>query len=43
MAQFKTMLNFASKWWYDNVSHRYDPAKHYLRGRLSNWYKEEQK
>jgi len=34
MAQFKTMLNSFSRWWYDNVSNRYEPSKHYFRGRL---------
>mgnify|MGYP003132352747 CR=1 FL=1 len=41
MAQVRTMLHAAFMWWYCNVSHRYDPAKHYLRGRVSNWHKEQ--
>ena len=41
MAQVRTMLHAVSKWWHDNVSHRYEPSKHYLRGRVSDWHKEQ--
>tara|TARA_R100001509_G_scaffold105795_1_gene62660 strand:+ start:312 stop:443 length:132 start_codon:yes stop_codon:yes gene_type:complete len=43
MTQVRNMLHAVSKWWYDNVSNRYEPSKHYFRGRLSDWHKEEQK
>jgi len=32
MAQVKVLIIAVSKWWYDNVSHRYEPSKHYFRG-----------
>jgi len=35
MAQVKLLVNKFLKFWHDKVTNRYEPSKHYFRGRRS--------
>ena len=41
MAQVKLLVNKFRNFWHHNVTNRYEPSKHYFRGKLSKFHKEQ--